>query len=147
ATRGAALFAQSDDGVQLVRGAGECERWAGRMLPESGLELVRGAIASAHSRVRGGWPRGDAPDQPGYAYAAALPIPRATGGAAALLLVGDARNPFAALDDAFLVALGQQIGSALDGAELTRRLQARTAELARLSSRMIEQHEEERRRI
>jgi hypothetical protein len=42
------------------------------------------------------------------------PIPRATEGTAALVLVGDVRNPFTALDDAFLLALGQQIGSALD---------------------------------
>ena len=82
-----------------------------------------------------------------FPYAAALPIPRVTAETAALVLVGDARNPFAALDDAFLVALGQQIGSALDGAELTRRLRARTDELTRLSSRMIEQHEAERRRL
>jgi signal transduction histidine kinase len=96
--------------------------------------------------VQGGWPPGAA-GEPGFAYAAALPIPRATEGTAALVLVGDVRNPFTALDDAFLVALGQQIGSALDSAELTRRLQARTADLSRLSTRMIEQHEEERRRI
>ncbi len=105
------------------------------------------AIDTRHASVRGGWPRGANSNAPAFAYAAALPIPRATEGMAALVLVGDVRNPFTALDDAFLVALGQQIGSALDSAELTRRLQARTADLTRLSSRMIDQHEEERRRI
>ena len=61
--------------------------------------------------------------------------------------VGDARDPFTALDDRFLVALGQQVGAALENADLYTRLQARTVELARLSARMVEQHEEERRRL
>ncbi len=147
ATRGAALFSRAAGEVQLVRGVGECASWAGRDLPESGQELVSAAIDTRHASVRGGWPRGARADEPAFAYAAALPIPRATEGMAALVLVGDVRNPFTALDDAFLVALGQQIGSALDSGELTRRLQARTADLTRLSSRMIDQHEEERRRI
>ena len=149
ATRGAGLFVRDGDGdgVQLLRGVGACEAWGCGALPQRGVALVQDAIASAHSRVQGGWPAGGAPGDQGYAYAAALPIPRATEGTAALLLVGDVRNPFTALDDSFLVALGQQVGSALDGTELTRRLQARSADLTRLSSRMIEQHEEERRRI
>ena len=147
ATRGAALFTRVGETVQLERGVGECSSWTGATLPESGKSLVRAAISTRHASVRGGWPRGASPDARSFAYAAALPIPRATEGTAALVLVGDVRNPFTALDDAFLVALGQQIGAALDSAELTRRLQARTAELTRLSSRMIDQHEEERRRI
>ena len=65
----------------------------------------------------------------------------------ALVLVGDARDPFTALDDRFLVALGQQVGAALENADLYRRLETRTIELARLSARMMEQHEEERRRL
>jgi signal transduction histidine kinase len=39
------------------------------------------------------------------------------------------------------------VGAGLANADLTRRLQARTVELARLSARMVEQHEEERRRL
>jgi signal transduction histidine kinase len=62
-------------------------------------------------------------------------------------LVGPARDPFTALDDSFLLALGQQVGAALENADLYTRLQSRTVELARLSARMIEQHEEERRRL
>jgi len=64
-----------------------------------------------------------------------------------LVVTGGARHPFTALDDEFLVALGRQLGAALDAAVLTERLQARTEELSRLSVRMIQQHEEERRRI
>jgi signal transduction histidine kinase len=66
---------------------------------------------------------------------------------AALVLLGDARDPFTALDDKFLLALGHQVGAALENADLYGRLEARTVELARLSARMIEQHEEERRRL
>ncbi|MEO7965035.1 MAG: ATP-binding protein [Gemmatimonadaceae bacterium] len=152
ATRGAALFSRGDrtdgrdGGVSFVRGVGECAAWEGHTPNDEALSLIAAAIKSGEPKVRGGWPpQGDG--MTAFPYAAALPIPRATGATAALVLVGDARNPFAALDDAFLVALGQQIGSALDGAELTRRLRARTDELTRLSSRMIEQHEEERRRL
>ena len=147
ATRGAALFARAGGAVILVRGVGACESWGNRPLPSAGIELVGAAIDSGQPRVRQGWPGGSEPKDAPFPYAAALPIPRATEGTAALVLVGDVRNPFTALDDTFLVALGQQIGSALDGGELTRRLRSRTAELTRLSSRMIEQHEEERRRI
>jgi len=146
ATRGAALFTRGDGRVAFVRGVGESAAWAGRTPGDEALTLISAAISSGEPRVRGGWP----PTGEGltaFPYAAALPIPRATAETSALVLVGDARNPFAALDDAFLAALGQQIGSALDGAELTRRLRARTDELTRLSSRMIEQHEAERRRL
>jgi signal transduction histidine kinase len=66
---------------------------------------------------------------------------------AALVLVGPARDPFTALDDSFLIALGHQVGAALENADLYSRLETRTVELARLSARMIEQHEEERRRL
>jgi signal transduction histidine kinase len=63
------------------------------------------------------------------------------------VLVSEARDPFTALDDAFLVALGQQVGSALAQTDLYRRLETRTGELTRLSARMVEQHEAERRRL
>ena len=82
-----------------------------------------------------------------YPYAAVLPLFRNQATMGALVLVGDARDPFTALDDRFLVALGQQVGAALENTDLYRRLEARTVELARLSARMIEQHEEERRRL
>ena len=42
---------------------------------------------------------------------------------------------------------GSQIGAALENADLYRRLEARTAELARLSSGIVEQQEAERRRL
>jgi signal transduction histidine kinase len=65
----------------------------------------------------------------------------------ALVMAGDVRNPFTALDDDFLLALGQQVGAALEQFELDRELAARTTALERLSARMVRQHEEERRRL
>jgi signal transduction histidine kinase len=82
-----------------------------------------------------------------YPYAVVLPLLREDSVIGALVLVGDARDPFTALDDRFLLALGQQVGAALENADLYRRLETRTIELARLSARMVEQHEEERRRL
>ncbi|HEY0778151.1 MAG TPA: sensor histidine kinase, partial [Gemmatirosa sp.] len=87
----------------------------------------------------------------GHASVAALPVPAegAPEGApeAALVLAGEARDPFTALDESFLRALGQQVGAALHSAALYHALQARTAELERLSSRMLRAHEAERRRL
>ena len=62
-------------------------------------------------------------------------------------MAGDIRNPFTALDDDFLLALGQQVGAALDQWSLDRQLADRTRALERLSARMLRQHEEERRRL
>ena len=64
-----------------------------------------------------------------------------------MTLVGQARDPFTALDEKFLLALGHQVGAALENADLYTRLEARSLELSRLSGRMVEQHEEERRRL
>ncbi|MBA3659254.1 MAG: GAF domain-containing sensor histidine kinase, partial [Gemmatimonadales bacterium] len=105
------------------------------------------AVEAGRPKVTGAWPGADDLAAPGYPYAAVLPIIRGDAVTGALVLVGDARDPFTALDDRFLLALGQQVGAALENADLYTRLQARTIELARLSTRMVEQHEEERRRL
>ena len=65
----------------------------------------------------------------------------------ALVIVGQTRDPFTALGESFLVALGQQVGAALENAELYRRVEARTRELQHLSRQMVRQHEDERRRM
>lgn len=86
------------------------------------------------------------PDFP-HDYVAALPVLQRSRVQGALVVVGDARDPFTALDDSFLVALGQQMGGALRNADLNRRLAERTEELERLQARMVQRHEEERERI
>ncbi len=82
-----------------------------------------------------------------FAYAAALPVTQRDEVRGAMIIVGDARDPFTALDAPFLIALGQQVGAALENADLDRRLRGRTEELEHLSGRMVLQHEEERRRL
>jgi signal transduction histidine kinase len=142
--RGSALWRLADGGAgagsagRFVRGAGACADWPAR----APAEPLAGTIAAALARGRPEVASGGVP-----AYGAVLPIYGGARPTGALVLVGDARDPFTALDDAFLVALGRQVGAALEQAELRRHLEARTAELARLSARTVEQHEEERRRL
>jgi signal transduction histidine kinase len=80
-------------------------------------------------------------------FAGVLPVIREGAPRGAALIMGPARAPFTALDQDFLLALGQQIGAALESADLDRRLRQRTAELERLSLRLIHQHEDQRRRL
>jgi signal transduction histidine kinase len=117
-------------------------------MPEgTSARVLADAVAARRPMITAEWldplTRRTAP----YAYAAVLPILRGMEATGALVIVGDARDPFAALDEDFLVALGQQVGAALENADLYERDQARSAELARLSARMVGQQEEERRRL
>ena len=105
----------------------------------------RGLVAGAGTCAA--WPGVEPGDGASSAFAAALPIFRGDEATGALLLVGDARDPFTALDERFLLALGQQVGAALENADLYRRLEARRHDLERLSARMVAQHESERRRL
>jgi signal transduction histidine kinase len=82
-----------------------------------------------------------------HPFVAALPLASSQRLLGALVMSGDVRNPFTALDDDFLLALGQQVGAALEQADLDRQLSARTRALEELSKRMVRQHEDERRRL
>jgi len=148
AVRGTAFFAPlpasagADDGrptLVCVRGAGACAGWEG-VRPEGALaERLAAVLDTGRPQVAAG--------VGGLPYVAALPV--LTGGTTtgALVLAGDARDPFTALDESFLRALGQQVGAALHSAALYRALESRSAELERLSLRMVRQHEDERRRL
>ena len=148
AVRGTAFFAPlpasagADDGrptLVCVRGAGACAGWEG-VRPEGALaERLAAVLDTGRPQV--------AAEVGGLPYVAALPV--LTGGTTtgALVLAGDARDPFTALDESFLRALGQQVGAALHSAALYRALESRSAELERLSLRMVRQHEDERRRL
>jgi len=141
AVKGTALYVNTDGGARCVQGAGACASWPPTPPTELAAALAL-AMSSGRPQVASG---GDGPrDQ---IYEAVLPIFRGSEVSGALVLTGDARDPFAALDERFLVTLGQQVGAGLANADLTRRLHARTVELAHLSARMVEQHEEERRRL
>ncbi len=146
AVRGSALYLTAkESGGHFVRGAGVCAEWPGAPIPPAGAAVLERVIQTGRPQFGGRWTTTD--KRPGPAYATVLPILGEQSVMAALVLVGQARDPFTALDDRFLLALGQQVGAALENADLYSRLQARTVELARLSARMIEQQEEERRRL
>jgi signal transduction histidine kinase len=136
--RGTALYLRSGDGYRLAGGAGSFGDSLGAALTPEAADTIDAAMSEGRPQevaVEGG------------GYIAVLPILSATGPSGALLLAGQGRDPFAALDDDFLLALGQQVGAALDNADLAKRLEARRLDLERLSARVVEQHEEERRRI
>jgi signal transduction histidine kinase len=146
AATGAAIFS-AIEGVHAMQAIGVCSSWMKEAAPTGVSDLLRAVVASDRPVVRTAAGNGVASGDGATAYRAALPIPRETGDRQILVVVGEARHPFSALDDEVLVALGRQLGSALDGAELNARLKARTVELSHLSVRMIQQHEEERRRL
>ncbi|MEO6056801.1 MAG: GAF domain-containing protein [Gemmatimonadales bacterium] len=142
--RGSALYLYDEGRPRLMRGAGVCEREENGPLDAGAAAVLARALETGRPQTTVAWRE---PGTAAFPYAAVLPLFRRDQVVGALVLVGDARDPFTALDDRFLVALGQQVGAALENADLYTRLQARTVELARLSARMIEQHEEERRRL
>lgn len=144
AVRGSALYLYQEGRPVMLRGAGVCEPTAGMALDAAAVAVLLRVLETGRPQVSGAWRQGGTEAFP---YAAVLPLFRRNEVSGALVLVGDARDPFTALDDRFLVALGQQVGAALENADLYTRLQARSVDLARLSARMVEQHEEERRRL
>ncbi len=159
AVRGAALWAlapderavgngavRTDAGAgregRFVAAAGTCAAWAGRSEPAAD-EVIGRAVRERKPAIA----RGGRMDGSGEGYVAALPVLRGEEVREVLCVTGDARDPFAALDTNYLVALGHQIGAALALTELHDRLAARTRELERLASRMARQHEDERGRL
>jgi signal transduction histidine kinase len=144
---GSAMYLLDNAMGRIVEGAGVCEGWTNKEPIGAAARAIDGALASRQPEISRDPLHTAADEGPRFAYAAALPVFQGDTVRGALVIVGDARDPFAALDTRFLVALGQQVGAALESADLYRRLEARTAELERLTARMVEQHEEERRRL
>lgn len=124
---------------RVVRGAGVCEPWVGTALRPAVRDALTRMRVSRRPQVVSA--TGEQP------FVAVLPVWSGTQLVGALIMAGDIRNPFTALDDDFLLALGQQVGAALDQWSLDRQLAARTRALEQLSARMLRQHEEERRRL
>jgi signal transduction histidine kinase len=147
AVRGSALYrADAGDG-EFVRSVGVCEPWGGMAPAGAAAEAIARMLQSGAPEVV--HPQASLASNGGarHPYTAALPVLRDTAITGALLIVGDARDPFAALDREYLTALGRQVGAALENADLYRSLEGRTRELERLSQRMLLQHEDERRRL
>jgi signal transduction histidine kinase len=132
---------------EFVRGVGACASWTGHAPDGAAWEAMRRAAHSGAPEVARDWPDPFAPSERVFAYVAVLPVIREAEHVGALVIVGDEGDPFTALGEEFLRTLGRQVGAALENADLTTRLAARTQQLERLSVRMVRQHEEERRRI
>ena len=124
---------------RFVRGAGSCASWDNAHPDQAVLDALIRMRISRRPQVVAAEGR-----QP---FIAALPVGTGTRLVGALVMAGDVRNPFTALDDDFLLTLGQQVGAALEQSALDRQLATRTTALEQLSARMVRQHEDERRRL
>lgn len=141
--RGAALVLVRGDAVEPSRGVGDAAPWTAASLPVSVRELVRDAARTGRTRLEGH----PTPDPSTPPFAAALPLSAGPDGTVVMVVVGDIAAPFAALDDDILRVVGEQVGHALDRAALSARLAQRTDDLERLSVRMLQEHEAQRRRL
>jgi signal transduction histidine kinase len=145
AVGGSAMYLFSQGTV--VKGIGSCADWTG-LLPSGTAEsaIARVLETGEPVMIRDRESNHDSAEEV-HAYTAALPIFLGDEIKGAMLVVGGARDPLTVLDTPFLVALGHQVGAALANADLYRKIEERTGELERLAARMVEQHEEERRRL
>lgn len=144
AVTGSALYRRSSAADRFTHGAGVCTDWAGEQPegePERAIFRVMSTGQPAVIRTRSGRARSR------HAYIVGLPLFRGDAVEGVLVVVGRARDPFAALDEEFLIALGHQVGAALAHADLYDRLEERTEQLERLAARMVSQHEEHRARL
>jgi signal transduction histidine kinase len=144
---GSALWLAAPEGGRFVQGAGVAALWPFEPPPEAAGRSARDVVRTGIPSVVRAERADDAAASSFYAYTAALPVLGDDGVVGALVVVGEARDPFTVLDNRFLLAFGQQVGAALANEELHRSLGARTAELERLQARMVRQHEEERDRL
>ncbi len=144
---GSALYLRASLGGSFVHGAGVCALWPYEEPPEPARQAVERVRRTGRPQVVQGLPEKDAQRRWGHPYTAALPVLRGDVVEGALVVVGEARDPFTVLDTPFLVAFGQQVGAALENENLYQSLTARTEELEWLQARMIRQHEEERNRL
>jgi signal transduction histidine kinase len=156
AVSGAAVFSLgARSGGHFERGVGACESWSGTTPsgPQADL-LARVAAGTQRAFIAPGWSadadtEGVASDHAAFPFAAVLPVEQKGSevDGSALVIVAEDHVPFAALDAEFLTALGRQMGGTLENSRLYSSLQQRSADLERLSTRMVMQQEEERRRL
>ncbi len=143
---GSALYLTQGESGSFVHGAGVCALWPYEDPSESAWRAVDRVRTTGVPSVIQGRDRAKGPFR-APPYTAAIPVLRGQTVAGALVVVGEARDPFTALDTQFLEAFGQQVGAALENEDLYRSLEDRTEELERLQIRMVRQHEEERNRL
>ncbi len=132
---------------RFVHGAGVAALWPFERPPASALQSARTVCETGVPVALNDPGAGGEDASWTHAYTAALPILRDHAVVGALVVVGEARDPFTVLDTRFLLAFGQQVGASLANERLHRNLEDRTQELERLQARMVRQHEEERNRL
>lgn len=140
---GAALLYVGPDGPVFDRGVGICRDWGSTGIPATVRAVVAEAMAAGKSRLVGE----SAETTATPSYTGVIRLGGTGEGTRVLVISGDLAASFAALDESLLEAVGEQIGSALERSELSVRLEQRTADLERLSVRMLSEHEEQRRRL
>ncbi len=143
---GSALWLTSGGGA-FVQGAGVAALWPFEGSPEVASRSAKRVSLAGIPQVVTDPVRGSTPLGSYHAYTAALPVLGDDEVVGALVVVGEARDPFTVLDNRFLLAFGQQVGAALANEDLRRSLETRKEELERLQARMVHQHEEERNRL
>lgn len=144
---GSALWLAGPEGGSFVQGAGVAALWPFEAPPAAAPVVARGVVSERVPRVMRDRSGPVNRSKRGHSYTAALPVFADESVVGAVVVVGEARDPFTVVDDRFLLAFGQQVGVALANEELHHDLTARTAELERLQARLVHQHEEERNRI
>ncbi|HUF76447.1 MAG TPA: GAF domain-containing sensor histidine kinase [Longimicrobiales bacterium] len=144
---GSALWLAGAQGGRFVQGAGIAALWPFEGAPEEAERSASLVRESGVPRVMSGSPGAAGARGGAHAYTAALPVLSDEEVVGALVVVGEARDPFTVLDNRFLLAFGQQVGAALANEELHASLESRKQELERLQARMVRQHEEERNRL
>jgi signal transduction histidine kinase len=131
----------------ISHGLGACESWRGTSPGGSLGHGLQDAMRTGRPVILSECEVGSGSTTIWLPFAGLVPVIGTGAPTGVAVLVGASRAPFTALDEDFLLALGQQFGAALESADLDRRLKDRTAELERLSLTLIRQHEDQRRRL
>ncbi len=149
--RGSAMYLLRNDEAgrrgRFIGGVGVCADWPTVQPGGVTARAIARAVQTRDPQIEHGSSNANGESPADMAYISALPVIRGEEVWGVLVMVSDISDPFAVLDNHFLVTLGQQVGAALESAELNRRLEARTGDLERLAARMVKHHEEERRRL
>jgi len=125
----------------FVVAAGTASEWTASPPPAVIDQLVREVHDTGMPQVQTTGSAGIPP------FVAGLPILRGREVSGVFILLARVRDPFTALDQSFLRALGQQVGAALRNAALMRQSTRRGEELELLQAEMVRRHEEERNRL
>ena len=110
---GSALWLTTPEGGRFVQGAGIAALWPFEDPPDAANCSAKSVCKSGTPLVVRDDPGGGSDSRSYHPYTAGLPVLGDEEVVGALVVVGEARDPFTALDNQFLLAFGQQGGAAL----------------------------------